>query len=293
MEKLSNSEISISISEHGAELQSIKKNNVEYLWQGDPAFWGRRSPVLFPIVGSLCDKKTKINGVTYEMGQHGFARDMDFELVEKTDDLLKFRLASNEETHKKFPYDFCLEISYRIHGSSADVIWDVKNTGSEEMFFQIGAHPAFNYPDFDEEAYTKAFMTFEKGGKAASGIKYIKIEEKGCANTEKRYDMPLVDGRLPLDIHTFDRDAYIVEDAQIDKATLLTLEGKAVLSVAFESPLAGIWSPASKNAPFVCIEPWYGRCDRMDYQGEFKDRDHVNRLAAGGTFHSCYTITIE
>ena len=143
MVTLGNDIITVSVKEHGAELCSIRKGEVEYLWQADPAFWGRHSPVLFPIVGSVWDKKYRVDGREFELGQHGFARDMDFTLMNKTDTEIRFRLESDEDTLKKYPWPFVLEIAYRLEGSKIHVIWKVMNPGKEDMYFQIGAHPAF------------------------------------------------------------------------------------------------------------------------------------------------------
>ena len=147
MQTLQNEILTVEISEHGAELQSIRNASAEYLWQGDPAYWGRRSPVLFPIVGSVWEKRYRVAGQEFELGQHGFARDMDFVLVSQTENEVRYRLESSEETLAKYPYPFVLEIAYKLHGNKVDVIWDVVNPSSEKIYFQIGAHPAFNYPD--------------------------------------------------------------------------------------------------------------------------------------------------
>ena len=123
METISNSVLTVGVSEHGAELQSIQKNGKEYLWQGDTRFWGRRSPVLFPIVGRVWEDTYRYAGNSYRMGQHGFARDMEFTLVSEKDDEVRYRLVSNEETLQKYPFPFCLEIGYRIQGKQIEVIW--------------------------------------------------------------------------------------------------------------------------------------------------------------------------
>ena len=123
MQTLTNGILTVNVKEHGAELSSIIKNGTEYLWQADPAFWGRHSPVLFPIVGSVWEARYRVDGKEYALGQHGFARDMDFELVSRTDAEARFRLVSNQDTLKKYPWPFVLEIAYRLHGDSIDVIW--------------------------------------------------------------------------------------------------------------------------------------------------------------------------
>ena len=154
--------LTVEISEHGAELQSIRKDDVEYLWQGDPAYWGRRSPVLFPIVGSVWEKRYRVDGKEFELGQHGFARDMDFVLVSQASDQVRYRLESSAETLAKYPFPFVLEIAYRLHDNKLDVIWDVMNPASEDLYFQIGAHPAFNYPDYSLESKERGFLEFDK-----------------------------------------------------------------------------------------------------------------------------------
>ena len=143
MKTLQNEYLSIQIAERGAELCSIMCNDKEYLWQADPKFWGRHSPVLFPIVGKVWDDVYTVEGKIYPLSQHGFARDMDFELVSQSATEVTYRLVSTEETLKKYPFPFLLEITYRLTGKMIEVIWKVENIGSSELHFQIGAHPAF------------------------------------------------------------------------------------------------------------------------------------------------------
>ena len=143
MNTLKNEFIEIEVADHGAELQSLRKNGKEYLWQGDARYWGRRSPVLFPMVGRVWGDVYRHNGRKFELGQHGFARDMDFTLISRTDSSLTYRLRSNESTLQLYPFDFTLDITYRIDGSTLAVSWSVTNDSTEVMPFQIGAHPAF------------------------------------------------------------------------------------------------------------------------------------------------------
>ena len=300
MKHLTNGIIDITVDEHGAELHSIRKNDVEYLWKGDPTYWGRHSPVLFPIVGSLWNKKMHVDDRIYQMGQHGFARDMDFMLVSQTETSITYRLVSDGDTHDKYPWEFQLDITYRLEGQQVLVIWEVQNTSAREMYFQIGAHPAFNYPDFETGSELKGWFTFGKGGKKPEKLDYILIGEKGCADIGKHYPMPLEKTELsglggsamPLGLHSFDKDALILEDSQVDTVTLHRPDGSPWLKLQFDAPLVGLWSPAGKDAPFVCIEPWYGRCDRVGYVGEFKDRDHVFHLAPDQVFRSQYSIEL-
>ena len=286
---LSNETLRVEVSAHGAELQSIRKGDVEYLWQGDSRYWGRRSPVLFPIVGSVWEARYRVDGTEYQLGQHGFARDMDFTLVCATDTEVRYRLESSDETLAKYPYPFVLEIAYRLHGASIDVIWEVKNPSDKDMYFQIGAHPAFFYPDYDPEKSGRGFFTFDR----TEGIECIRIKEKGCVDAVTKWPLEMPEGVLKLEKDTFDAiDTIMVQDSQLKRVNMFKEDGTAWLSLSFDAPVVGIWSPPGKVAPFICIEPWYGRCDRVGYEGEYKDKDWMNRLAPGEGFKSVYTIEI-
>lgn len=290
MHTLKNEILTVQVKEHGAELASIRKGSVEYLWQADPMFWGRHSPVLFPIVGSVWEKRYRVDGREFELGQHGFARDMDFTMVEGSEDEVRYRLGSTEDTLKKYPWPFVLEIAYRLHGNMIDVIWEVSNPGNEDMYFQIGAHPAFNYPDYDPQTVERGFLSFDRG----EGLECIRIKEKGCVDAEALYPLDIpADGLLPLTRETFDKiDTIMLQDGQIGSVALYRTDRTPWLKLSFEAPVVGIWSPPGKNAPFICLEPWYGRCDRAGYEGDYRDRDWVNRLAPGERFSSVYTIEI-
>ena len=286
---LSNDTLRVEVSAHGAELQSIRKGDVEYLWQGDSRYWGRRSPVLFPIVGSVWESKYRVDGTEYQLGQHGFARDMDFTLVSASETEVRYRLESSEETLAKYPYPFVLEIAYRLHGGCVDVIWEVSNPSDKEMFFQIGAHPAFFYPDYDPDASGRGFFTFDR----TEGIECIRIKEKGCVDAQTKWPLEMLEGRLKLEKDTFDAiDTIMIQDSQIGRVNMFREDGTPWLSLSFDAPVVGIWSPPGKVAPFICIEPWYGRCDRAGYEGEYKDKDWINRLAPVEKFRSVYTIEI-
>lgn len=291
MEKLSNSTLTISVAAHGAELQSIQKEGKEYLWQGDARFWGRRSPVLFPCVGRVWNNVYRHNGKTYEIGQHGFARDMDFERVHQTEDEITYRLESTDETLSKFPFPFELGISYQLKGNRVIVKWQVRNTGSEPMPFQIGAHPAFYFPSFQAEAFDKGFFSFDH----TSGLEYISPKENGCSSPERHLLTLNEEGLMPINLQTFHCDTYIFDNHQLSKVTLLSVEKQPVVSLEFNAPLVALWSPtvAHPDCPFVCIEPWYGRCDAVGYEGDWKDREWMQQLTPRESFHATYSILIE
>ena len=237
--------------------------------------------------GSLWENEYRIDGATYNLTQHGFARDMNFELIREQPDELRYRLADNEESRRRYPFPFRLEIGYRIQGKQIEVLWEVKNTGDKELHFQIGAHPAFYFPAFD--------MISEGGGSQipANPVSRNNIIVISQTDPEHEYPLRLTDGLLPLDTHTFDRDALILENNQVEKVTLYNKEKQPYLSLRFTTPVVGLWSPPAKNAPFICIEPWYGRCDRAHYDGEYKDKDWMQHLQPAAVFKGGYVIQIE
>lgn len=405
MKTLKNTALTLNISLHGAELTSIRDSfGREFLWQADPAFWKRHSPVLFPIVGSLWDKHFRVNGREYEMGQHGFARDMDFRLVSEREDEMWFELKSSPETLAKYPYKFTLRIGYRLEANKIHVMWEVSGDDSQTMWFQIGAHPAFYLPRFvyggsaacasdssrhsDPEsgapnlAASSAASSCTSGsevlvlksssqgsgcvfsdgsasgsgaagsgadsdsgfsvsgldagscdsgldsaigsasgsgsagsgadsdfgragrgcfrlyGRGAEGVvplesfRYIKVSEKQCTDISDVQELNTPGGVMPLDDHTFDIGAYIIGDSQVCRVDLVSTTGLRCVSLEFDTPLVGLWAPSAKDVPFVCIEPWYGRCDRVGFTGEFSERDCVNSLSPGQVFRASYTITV-
>ena len=284
---LKNKELTLRVNAHGAELSSIRHNDTEYLWQADPAFWKRHSPVLFPIVGSLNEGTYRVDGKEYHLSQHGFARDMDFAPVSHKDDEVWYRLTSDEETLKKYPYAFVLKIGYKIEGKKIHVMWRVENPSDREMDFQIGAHPAFYYRGAEKEG-TKGYFILDN----TRNLKMTLIGGKGCADVEHHHPAPLNAERLlPIQADTFSRNALIFEEGQIREITLTDSEKVPYLKMTFSTPLVGLWAP-SADSPFVCIEPWYGRCDRMGFVGEFKDRDWMQHLQPKGVFEGGYTIEI-
>jgi len=289
---LKNENLTVKVNSFGAELSEIVSNRTgrQYLWQADPAFWKRHSPVLFPIVGSLWNGEYHYKGKAYPMSQHGFARDKEFELIRRSDDEIRYRLTDNEDTRKVYPFRFDLQIGYKLVGNKIEVIWQVTNRGDEDMYFQIGAHPAFYYPGFDADDNNRGYFAFDK----QNGLSCILIKEKGCADTETQYPLELTgEGLLPVGVHIFDRDALIIQDNQVHRVALLDKERKPYITLHFDAPLVGLWSPPGKrDCPFVCIEPWYGRCDRVGYTGDISVRDYMNKLAAGEVFNASYIIEI-
>jgi galactose mutarotase-like enzyme len=286
---LENDKISISVDSHGAELKSLVKKDTgtEYLWRADPKYWGRTSPVLFPFVGSVNGGVYRTKGKTFSMGQHGFARDMEFEHESTTADSIWFVLRSDAGTLEKYPYAFVLKLGYRLRGNSVEVLWRVENPGQEELPFSIGGHPAFNCPIGEGTKQTDYLIQFDVEGTLAS----TKIQGSLAADGRDFYE--LQNGYLPVTEHLFDNDALVIEGQHVRKVSLCDKTGKAYLTVEMDAPLFGIWSPAKKDAPFICIEPWYGRCDSTGFQGDLREREWGNLLSPGAVWEASYTITAE
>lgn len=290
MEELSNGIIEIGVSLTGAELQSLKKVKVdrEYIWNADAAYWDRHAPLLFPIVGNVWNKEFQINGKKYPMNQHGFARDLPFRVIRRDRDTLHLRQESTEETLRLYPYDYRLDVIYTLCRNKLTVTWRVENPGATDMWFQIGAHPGFFYPRYRATDEIHGYFSFNERDKLVSTI----IEPGGYLG-EQTFDVPFTDGMLPLTNRTFECDTLLDTRGTVNRVTLHDKDKVPYLTVRFDMPVLALWSPCGGQAPFVCIEPWYGCCDRVRFEGEFDRRAFVNGLAPGGVFETRYDIIVE
>lgn len=288
MEQLKSDKLIVEISAHGAELQSIRTlEGREYLWQGDEKYWPRRSPLLFPIVCGLWKGKYRVEGETYELPRHGFARDMDFTLVEKTPFMVTYQLVATEETLKVYPYDFGVSVTYILNGDTLSVSWSVKNFDEDEMHFQIGGHPAFNLPGIKEGEKMEGAILFDN----ENPLTRIIGNTEGCIKPE-RYDVKTEKHIWAFDEESFADDAVIFDKSQVGLAVLLDSDGRPQIGISTDAPCLGIWSPYGKNAPFVCLEPWFGIHDWAGYEGEFKDKYLMNHLLPGAVFMGSYEIKV-
>lgn len=285
---LTNEIIEITVNSKGAELASLKEcqSGREYMWQADPTFWGRTSPVLFPVVGAFKDGKFLTKERTYQMGQHGFARDMEFMLTKQTEDQIWFCLTDKDETWEKYPYAFNLEIGYLLEDRSVKVLWRVSNPSEEELPFSIGGHPAFIAPVRKEDEIT-CYVQFKGQNKVVSR----QIEGGLATDIFCTWNLDQ-DGALAVTEEVFAKDALVVEESGCQEVALLDKTHRPYLTVSFDAPLFGIWTPPGKNAPFICIEPWYGRCDHTDFTGTLREREYGSILQAKETFEAAYTITV-
>jgi len=287
--EIKNDILSVKISSLGAELKSIKRlsDGKELMWQADPAYWKRTSPVLFPFVGGTKEKTYYYGGKKYSAAQHGFARDMEFELVSQTENELWFSLKDTDQTRENYPFEFILSLGYRLADSALTLLWRVENTGDNTMHFSIGGHPAFNCD------LNSCWLIYRRGNdpvnKITSGI--LELSGSNCLSKNKK-TFELTEGYMPLSPSLFDEDALIIEDRQADSVTLTDENKKPILTVSFSSPLFGVWSPAGKNAPFVCIEPWYGRCDAADFSQKLEEKAYSTQLEPKKVFEAEYSVKV-
>lgn len=301
--ELKNDTLQVRLQTHGAEAVSLKKQGTEYLWRGDPAFWGRHAPVLFPFVGQVWNKQYRFHGKTYAMGQHGFARDLEFTLKEQTKDRIAFVLRENEETLAKYPFRFELEITYTLGQStnswdadngltdSLTVTWTVRNPGREPLYFSLGGHPAFMCPLQGKGSWEDYRIALSKDGQPVRQITLRPIVGGGCFG-DNLHEMVLPDGTLTPSDELFAQDALVLEDQQADRVSLLGPDGRPYLSLSTDAPCLGIWSPAGKHAPFICLEPWYGRADRVGFSGDLSQREYGNVLQPGENFQRSFVVTL-
>jgi galactose mutarotase-like enzyme len=285
---LENEVFRVEMDSFGAEVKSVRRklDGREYMWQADPKYWGRTSPVLFPFVGVPKNKEYRYGGKTYAMGQHGFARDMEFTLVEQKGNHIWFALESTEETMKRYPFAFRLSIGYELVANRINVLWKVENTGDKTMYFSIGAHPAFRCPIHGEADKLGYGLKF---GGLTTKLHHHGNTPEGLAVMADEI-LPLTDGTVKFTPGFFDKCTYMVEGKQTGEVALLDTAGTPYVTVRFDTPLFAVWSPEGKDAPFVCIEPWYGRCDAVDFAGSLEERAYENVLAAGSNFGASYQI---
>ncbi len=289
---IENGYLTVEINKKGAELRSIKRDLTghEYLWQGDPTYWKFRSPVLFPIVGSVTNNTYRQDCKEYNLTIHGLARDYDFEIVKHNQTEVVYQLRSNEEMRKRYPYDFMLEIGYKLSGDNITVSYRVVNPSDETMHFQLGSHPGFNYKDYNPEATVQAYYQFndrEDSDKLIASMSsadgYLKAKQK----------IQLTDKMMPITKNTFDKGALTLENNQTQDVTLLDGNKQPYVRVRSDAPVMGLWSGSNNNyVPFVCIEPWYGRGDVVNYKGEFADKEWMQTLPAKESFKTKMVISL-
>ena len=284
--RVSNAQIKAVFNLQGAELSSVQHRGKEYMWQADPTFWNRHSPILFPTVGSLVDNTYYVNGKAYQLPQHGFGRNSRFTLVEQGDSSVKFLLESNEETLKIYPFSFKLYISYVLEGQSIKVAYEVENPSQEDILFGIGGHPGFNCPlDPTNETFEDYVIDFHDGSEEKE-----LYQLEGVYVAQGKYRLALRDGCLDLDYALFANDALIVDTQAPAKVTVKSKKSGAGFAMEYdEFRWLGIWTKG-EGAGFLCLEPWNGIADRLGHNQNLEDKWGINRLAPGETYRASYRM---
>ena len=286
--EIKNEHIKVKIKSFGAELNSLQKidEDLEYIWQGDSKYWNRHSPILFPIVGRLKNDSYTYQNQKYNMTQHGFARDKEFEVVKNEADFMEFRLKSDEKTLEIYPFSFELYLSYKLEKNSLIVSYKVINKSDDKMLFSIGAHPAFNWTLKEDEKKEDYFLEFEN-------IKQTKryfLNDKGLVYDS--VDLKIIDNKIALNEELFKNDALVFNDSNIKILTLKNSNNKNFVKLEFKNfPYLGIWSKPS-GAPFVCIEPWFGVADEDSSNQNFEDKKGLISLEKNEIFSCFYSIEV-
>lgn len=287
--KLENEQIIVEMKEQGAELTSIyhKGNQLEYLWNADPAFWGRHAPVLFPTVGKLINDTYYVSSKAYHLGQHGFARDRRFEVIEQTATSILFCLEADDKSKAIYPYAFALRIRYQLEENRVKVSYEVENTDNERIYFSIGAHPAFNVPLASGENFEDYYLDF----KVDEPLETLALE--GAYRSGKVNKLVQKSAReLPLTYELFKKDALIFEGLIANEISIRSRVSDHFVTVDFpDFPFVGVWTP-KPGAPFLCIEPWFGVADSVGDSVEIRDKAGIEHLDPEAIFGAEYTISI-
>jgi galactose mutarotase-like enzyme len=288
MFSIENDYLSVSIESTGAELKSLynKKAGLEYMWDGNPSFWPKTSPVLFPIVGTLKNDEFYFADKSYRLGRHGFAREMDFTVTAQSSSSITFNLTANEATLQKFPFPFRFDIVYSITKDQLRVTYKVENSGDNPMYFSVGGHPAFKVPLIPGSDYTDHYLEFNKTENAGRWP----ISKEGLIET---VPAPFLNNTrlMPLTKELFYADAVVFKQLQSTSVSLLSHHSPHGLQFDFTGfPYLGIW--AAKNADFVCIEPWCGIADPVTSNQQLRDKEGINTLLANEVFERSWGVKV-
>lgn len=282
MVTISNQKLTAAINSKGAELISLLSHHTgkEYIWEGNPTFWGKHSPILFPIVGTLKNNTYLYKGKSYQLPRHGFARDMEFELIEKSTSEAVFLLQANKETKLVYPFDFELQLIYALKDSELNISYKVTNKGSEAMYYSIGGHPALALPN-EFEDYSLQFEPNEN---------LISYQLENDLLSNKTVEIDLINNQLPLTYSLFEKDALIFKKLQ-SKQIILLEKNEPILNFRFDGfPNFGIWTKV--NAPFICLEPWAGYSDISNSNGNITEKEGIQLLQANASKWHSFSIEI-
>lgn len=279
---LKSGEVSAKIVSKGAELKSLAVGKRELMWSADPAFWGKTSPLLFPMIGTLKDGKTTINGKEYKITKHGFARDLEFTPEDFNGSSAMFSLTQNDYTKAMYPFDFKFTVRYTLKADGITVTYRVRNDSDAEMPFCIGAHPAFATPG-DMNGYRLQFLRPETAAVPNYNL------ETGLHEEHNRRELMKDSTDLRLSHEMFYEDVCYFDKVASRQVELLNSENTGVRVDYPDFTSLGVWQ--AKDAPFLCIEPWCGSADFDDCSGVFAEKRGIEILAPGAEKTFTYAIT--
>ena len=286
MVELKNAVLKAEIDPDGAELKRLTNHlaGVEYLFNADPYWWNGCAPILFPIIGGLANGTYSFNGKEYALASHGFARKSRFTVTEQRPDGAVLELHATTETKCVFPFDFRLQVSFRLDRSRLTVQYDVFNVGTETMYFSIGSHPAFSIA-FAGGSLEEYFIEFEQQEKDR---RFFFVD--GCLDTDTE---PVFDNsrQIFLSAHLFDRGPVILKDVVSRAIVIRRSRSARSIRVKFDAPHVAIWSKP-KRAPFVCIEPWWGLPDPIGFFKSLEQKPGILPLAVNNVFSTRYSIEV-
>lgn len=288
---LENENIKISTNTFGGELTNLitKKDNIEFLWNGDENYWKYHSPILFPIVGKVFNNKYRAENGEYELPQHGLARTREFEMIEKDNNHIVFELLWSEDTLKVYPYKFSLRLSYELLENGIKVGYNVKNLDDKEIYFSIGGHPAFMCPLLNGEKFEDYYFQFNK--KENVGI--MELDANTGYFTGKTNEFLNNSNKINLNIDLFKYDALAFNNLKSNLITLKSDKNNKELTMDFTGfPYLALWTKPT-GAPFICIEPWYGHADYENFNGEFKNKEGIEKLSISEEFNAEYKLFIK
>ncbi len=269
----------LGVKEMGAELTSLKskKTGFEFIWTGDTSIWYGQSPILFPIIGRLLDDKYRLNGKEYHMEKHGIVRKKPFKLISKTADSLTFSQTDDDSSKESYPYSFDLQVKFQLTDNGLSVTHTIYNKNDDVMYYSFGAHPGFNCEigDYLEFSENEELLTERIDHDS------ILIEEK--------FPVELDGNKLILTKDLFCDDALILSGYKSKYITLKSNNHNRAVKFNFDSPVLGIW--AKPNAPYVCIEPWWGINDNYDKKDDISKKRGILELSKGGS--ASYNWNIE
>ena len=272
--------IKATINTLGAELIQLEKENHNYIWTIDETYWNKTSPILFPIVGRLKNDAYTIEGKTYELPRHGFARNFEFELENQTENTVVLLFTENQETLKHYPFQFELRLKYELIENSLKINYSILNKSQETMPFSIGAHPAF--------AIDGLFSDYTLDFNQSENFISHELEKEQFNNSFKK--IPSENGKINLDYALFEKDALVFKHLKSDILTLLK-NNQPYISVEFKGfPYLGIWT--KPNAPFLCIEPWCGLADNVNHNGNIYEKEGIQILDKNANFQREINITL-